>query len=961
MKMKNIIIILSILIAFNCGKQSPLDVEIYKLDNGLTVMLNEDHNETSVFGAVVVDGGGKRDPSDATGIAHYLEHVLFKGTSKMGTVDYKTEKIYLDSIEVLYDRLASTDDKGKRLRIQKDINRVSVQAAEYAIPNEFDRLIDGMGGTGLNAGTGSDFIYYFNAFPSTQIEKWMEVYSHRFLDPVFRLFQAELEIVYEEKNRAMDSPFRVFYETFRKHFFKKHPYGQQTVLGSVEHLKNPSLSKMKEYYNKYYVANNMYLIIAGDFNKRSVKKLIKEKFGRIKKGGKIDPINIVEEPFQDREVVDLVMTPYRMARMGYRTVKPNHPDAVVIDLIINMFNNSSRTGFLDKLNAENKILSAFATSRLGGTDLGGFGFQFVPKDDSQTFDEAESLILKELQKIKSGDFDIEMIEFIKLNMNMSHETSMESVGGRLWLLMSIILDNKPWEDIKSYPQKINSVTKDQIVEVANKYFNDNYLILRSDKGQHDKVKLEKPPFKPVAPKNTEAKSEYANALDKIVPNKVRPRFVDFGKDVVFEDIGENLHFYYVKNPVNTIFSMRVQFGLGTIENPALSQAVQYISLIGTEDKSFDQFKEELQKIGSKIEVYANSNYFGYSISGFDVYYDKTLELLNEYMTQMHVREDDRKKLSKLVESSKITRDRENKDPATAGRALRDYVLWGKKSPFLRRSTVKEVESMTPEFLIQSAKDAMKYEADIMYTGNISKSSVIKSIKKELSISSELIDTKSPITIDYTLHKRNKVFMIDDPEAVQSQIYILSEGNILDMKQRSVADVFNKYFGRGMASIIFQEIREFRSLAYSARGYYINRPDVNMKGYFFGYIGTQVDKTMEAISIYIDIFKNMPQKENRLSSIRSGLTQSINTRKPAWRSQAFYVSNLIKQGYKEDPNKFEYNVYKNVEFDDIIEFHESNIKKDPLVITIVTDRSKMNIDKILDYGELIDLKKENVFN
>jgi len=206
-----------------------------------------------------------------------------------------------------------------------------------------------------------------------------------------------------------------------------------------------------------------------------------------------------------------------------------------------------------------------------------------------------------------------------------------------------------------------------------------------------------------------------------------------------------------------------------------------------------------------------------------------------------------------------------------------------------------------------------------------------------------------------------VFMIDDPEAVQSQIYILSEGNILDMKQRSVADVFNKYFGRGMASIIFQEIREFRSLAYSARGYYINRPDVNMKGYFFGYIGTQVDKTMEAISIYIDIFKNMPQKENRLSSIRSGLTQSINTRKPAWRSQAFYVSNLIKQGYKEDPNKFEYNVYKNVEFDDIIEFHESNIKKDPLVITIVTDRSKMNIDKILDYGELIDLKKENVFN
>ena len=259
----------------NCEKPSPLDVEVYTLENGLTVMLNEDRNETSVFGAVVIDGGGKRDPSDATGIAHYLEHVLFKGTSKMGTTNYAKEKVYLDSIEVLYDELSKKKDKKTRLKIQRHINDLSVKASEYAIPNEFTRLIEGMGGTGLNAGTGYDFIYYFNSFPSAQIEKWVDLYSHRFLDPVFRLFQSELETVYEEKNRAMDNPFRVFNETSRKYFFKNHPYGQQTILGSVEHLKTPSLSKMKEYYNKYYVPNNMHLLIAGDFDKRDVKKLIK--------------------------------------------------------------------------------------------------------------------------------------------------------------------------------------------------------------------------------------------------------------------------------------------------------------------------------------------------------------------------------------------------------------------------------------------------------------------------------------------------------------------------------------------------------------------------------------------------------------------------------------------------------------------------------------------------------------
>jgi len=959
--MKNLIIIIFLLISFNCEKPSPLDVEIYKLDNGLTIMLNEDRNETSVFGAVVVDGGGKRDPSDATGIAHYLEHVLFKGTTKLGTIDYEKEKLYLDSIEVLYDQLASVENERRRLRIQKKINRISVKAAEYAIPNEFTKLVEGMGGTGLNAGTGSDFIYYFNSFPSTQIEKWIELYSHRFIEPVFRLFQSELETVYEEKNRAMDNPFRVFNETARKHFFKNHPYGQQTILGSAEHLKNPSLSKMMEYYNKYYVANNMYLILAGDFNKKKVKRLIKQKFGRLKSGDDIEPLNISEDDFQGREVIDLAITPYRLAWMGYRTVQPNHEDAPVLDIISNIFNNSSRTGLLDKLNAENKILGSYASTGLGGTDHGGFGFRFVPKDDSQTFDAAERLIIKELNKVKSGEFDEEILKSIKLNMNMSHETSMESVRGRLWLIMSIILDNKPWMDIKSYPEIINNISKEQIVSVANKYLNDNYLIVRSDKGDHDKVKLDKPPFKPVEPKNSEENSEFAMLLNEIKPVQIKPRFVDFKKDVQSEDIKENIHFHYVENPINTIFSMKLQYGLGTFKNASLAEASQFISLIGTKEKTFNSFKEELQKIGSKIETYSNSNYFGFNISGFDSYFSQTLELLNEFINSMHVRDSDKEKLNKLIENSKITRDRELKDPATAGRALRDYVMYGKKSPYLRRSTLSEVQKMTPEFLIEQVKKAMKYEVDILYTGTINKQEVVNYINSTLDISSDLIKTSSPITIDYKKYSRNTVYLIDDPKAVQSQIYIITEGEVLSKEDRSKSDVFNKYFGRGMASIIFQEIREFRSLAYTAYGSYINRSDITMPGYFMGYMGTQVDKTNNAISTYIDLFRNLPIKENRIATIKSGLTQSINTRKPGWRSQGNYVSNLLKEGYTEDPNKLDYNIYQNIAFNDVIQFYKDNIKTDPIVITIVTDKSKISIDKILDYGELIEVNKDKVFN
>ena len=959
--MKILIFLIAMFFGFNCEKPSPLDVEIYTLENGLTVMLNEDRNETSVFGAVVIDGGGKRDPSDATGIAHYLEHVLFKGTSKMGTTNYAKEKVYLDSIEVLYDELSKKEDKKTRLKIQRHINDLSVKASEYAIPNEFTRLIEGMGGTGLNAGTGYDFIYYFNSFPSAQIEKWVDLYSHRFLDPVFRLFQSELETVYEEKNRAMDNPFRVFNETSRKYFFKNHPYGQQTILGSVEHLKTPSLSKMKEYYNKYYVPNNMHLLIAGDFDKRDVKKLIKAKFGKLKKGADVEQLDIAEDDFSGREVVDLAITPYRVARFGYRTVKPNHEDAVVLDLISNIFSNSSKTGLLNKINNENKVLGSYATAGLGGTDHGGFGFGFVPKDDTQSFEDGENLILKEIDKVKSGKFSEDLLQSIKLNMSMDHETRMESVDGRTWLIMSTILDNVPWEEIKNYPNKVNSVTKQKVVEVANKYFTDNYLIVRSDKGDNKKVKLEKPPFKPVEPQNSESSSEYADMLNDIEPKKIDPRFVDFKKDVKVEDIGDNTHFYYVKNPVNSIFSMNLQFGQGTIENAALSQSADFISLLGTKNKTFDQYKNELQKIGSKIEVYTNGNYFGFSISGFDKFFNATLDLLNEFMSEMHVRDEDNSKLEKLVESSKLTRDQESKDPSTAGRALRDYVMYGKKSPFLRRSTLKEVQDMTSDFLIVQAKEAMKYEVDIFYTGTINEVAVIDQIKNRLSISDNLKASKSPITMDYKKHTRNKVFLIDDPKAVQSQIYIMGQGRVLDMESRSTSDVFNKYFGSGMASIIFQEIREFRSLAYTAYGAYVNRPDIELPGYFIGYMGTQVDKSMEAISTYMDLFKNMPIKESRISTIKSGLTQSINTRKPGWRSQGAYVSRARKQGYDKDPNILDYNNYDNVNFDDIVNFYKNNITKDPIVITILTDKSKINIDKILDYGELIEIKKKNIFN
>ena len=488
MKYKIVLSIISLLFCVNSNDYDPLKVYSFKLDNGLTVILNEDHNTTSVFGAVAVKGGGKRDPKDATGIAHYLEHLLFKGTQELGTINYAEEKKYLDSIEIKYDELGMTSDDTERMSIQKEINRLSIEAAEYAIPNEFDRIMEEMGGSWVNAFTSNDAIVYLNKFPANQFERWSEVYSHRFVDPVFRLFQSELETVYEEKNRSMDNFYRQVFQTYSENFFKNHPYGQQTILGSVEHLKNPSLSKMQEYFDEYYVANNMALILTGDIYIDEIKPIIEEKFGIWKSGENPTDINIIEDSFSGREFISKDMTPIKMGMLGYRTVPAGHKDEIILDVCIRLLTNESETGLIDLLRVQGAFQGAGAYN-MGFVDHGGANFYFFPSPNGQTLDEAESLVMEQIQKLKSGEFSDDFFNAVKLTMARSYEQNIEDMEGRLFTLIDVYIKNQDWKAVVDWPKKLDQITKNDIVRISNKYFGDNYLVLHSNEGSIEKQTL----------------------------------------------------------------------------------------------------------------------------------------------------------------------------------------------------------------------------------------------------------------------------------------------------------------------------------------------------------------------------------------------------------------------------------------------------------------------------------------
>ena len=229
----------------------PAKARFYTLKNGLTVILSPTNKDPRIQAYVAIKAGSKTDPATHTGLAHYLEHMLFKGTDKYGTQDWPKEKVELDKIADLYEQYNSTKDDAKRKMIYKSIDSISGVASKLSIANEYDKMMSAMGAQGTNAFTSFEQTVYTDDVPSSSLDKYLAVQAERFRSPVFRIFHTELEAVYEEKNRTLDSDSRRVFEELFASLFKKHNYGLQTTIGTVDHLKNPSLVEIRKYFNKY--------------------------------------------------------------------------------------------------------------------------------------------------------------------------------------------------------------------------------------------------------------------------------------------------------------------------------------------------------------------------------------------------------------------------------------------------------------------------------------------------------------------------------------------------------------------------------------------------------------------------------------------------------------------------------------------------------------------------------------
>ncbi len=945
---------------FLCSAQnsSVLKVKEAKLSNGMTIWLNEDHSQPKVYGAVVVKAGAKDCPN--TGIAHYFEHILFKGTEEIGTVDYQAEKPWLDSISAKYDQLAATTDEAVRSQIQKDISRFSQKAGEYAIPNEFNRLISTYGGSALNAGTSWDYTYYHNIFIPQYMKQWCHLNSDRLINPVFRLFQGELETVYEEKNMYADDMLSTAMEKMLKELFQDRPYAYP-VIGSTENLKNPRLSEMTEFYKKYYVACNMGLVLCGDFDSENIMPLLERTFGRIPQG--VEPQH-VKSPMPDIEEVRTVEVKIpvplvSIELLAFKTPTQYEKDADAMDLAFALLSNG-QAGMLDSLTNEGTLMMAMARSM--SLNDAGCGFMFVVPNLLASKKKAEKVCMDQIARLIKGDFSDEMFNTLKLEAVQNSNRSLETIAERAEQMVMVMASGHSWQEYLDKVNNIRSITKNDVVAVANKYLNAPFIRFKKKNSEYEKDKVTQPDYKPVVPKNRNAESQYAQRLAAIPVAERSPRLIDFEKDAHIIPLNNHATLYTVKNPANDLFQLELAYNRGIKADMRLTPAASLMSLIGTDSLSRQQLEKSMQALGASFDVDVTDGLFKIMLTGIDKNFDASLALLGHFLYRAQSNE---KAISNVKSGSKAEAKSFGSDNTEVLRALMQKVEYGDKSSYLCRLKTSEVKKLTGDDMLSAIKEVFSSACYVVYSGTLDDVHVEKAVGQYLPVnkcSHNYVDYGN----DLLSYEQPVVYVYDMPKSRQTLFFTYDQLPALPtQKERIPLDLFNSYFGGGMSSVLFQEIREFRSMAYSAGSALRARswkthPDSPVG--FLSVVGTQGDKAMDAIALVDSLLRDMPLDKHNFAAAQQEAINDIDTEFPSFREIGETIAQMRWKGYEVDSRTGIPELLKAATIDEIERFYSSNVKNHHAhrVLGIVGSVRKLDMEALGKYGKVVVLKQEDIY-
>lgn len=935
----------------------PMNTRIYTLENGLKVYLTQFKDEPRIQTYIPVRTGSRNDPADATGLAHYLEHMLFKGNSRIASTNWEEEKVLLKKISDLYEKRRTVTDPAERKAIYAEIDKLSYEASSYAVTNEYDKMISAMGAKGTNAWTSTDETVYTNDIPSSELEKWLKLEAARFDELSLRLFHTELEAVYEEFNRSQDNDFRRVYYEMLELLFPEHPYGTQMTIGKGEHLKNPSMEKIHAYFEKYYIPNNMAICLSGDLDFDKTISLVDRYFGEMEKQSLTVPTFDEMKPISGNPERTIYSKDAESVTVAWR-----HPgdgtSASKKMKMIDMLLSNGQAGLMDiNLNQAQKILdggSSYSTNK----DYCFHYFQGVPRS-GQSLEEVKGLMMAELDKIKKGDFPDWLMDAVIKDFKYSEMKGMETNRGRAYSFVDAFINEKEWADKVNSIDAMAKLTKAEIVAYANaNYSDDNFVTVYKRLGDPTVELVEKPEITPIQI-NRDGSSEFSNEISGIASARMNPLFLDYKSDISRNSLNGNIPFYYLKNKLNKTFNLIYILEMGSNNDKALGLAVNYLPYLGTDRYSAEELLQEFFKLGLSFDVNSGAERVYVSLSGLEESFEEGLKLFEHILANV---EPDQAAYDKMIAGMLKSRE----DSKTNKRALRNmartWAKYGENSAARNVLTAAELKSMKPADLVAKIKSLTSYKHDVFYYGTNAPATVQKSLTTMHKVPASLKDypeSKSYAQLDT---EKDKIYFIHYEGMAQAQLDFVSKSKEnYDPEMVPYAYLFNEFFGAGLSSIVFQEIRESKALAYSAYSFVSSPTKKDEAHYMNAFIGTQVDKLPDAYKAMRELLDNMPDAKAQFMAAKDAVKKKIETERITRTSVFWNWQTAKRRGIDYDIRESVYRAMDEITWEDFLAWAKTEVNNRNYVMTVMTDRANIDESFLKSLGEYEELDADQLFN
>jgi len=941
---------------FEYALNDPFKARIYTLKNGLKVYMTVYKNAPRIQTYIAVRAGSKNDPASATGLAHYLEHMVFKGSDKFGSLDFAKESVEISKIENLYETYRQTKDETQRKKIYHQIDSVSGVAAKYAIANEYDKMLAGIGGQGTNAYTSFDQTVYVNDIPSNQLENWLTIEAERYRKPVLRLFHTELEAVYEEKNRGLDSDNSKLWEAIFAGLFKNHTYGTQTTIGTVEHLKNPSMKEIMKYFNANYVPNNMAICLSGDFDPDATIKLIEKNFGSMS-SKVVTPYTFEKEaPITQKVVKEIVGPDAANLAMAWRFAGTGSKDADMINLI-NLLLSNGRAGLLDlNLNQQQKVLNS-----------GGFAYVlkdysthilFAQPKEGQALEEAEKLLLEQLDLLKKGEFPDWLMSAVITDLKLQKTKELENNQSRASAFVDAFVNDTKWQMSVNTVERLSKITKQEVMDfVKANYGDNNYVVAYKRIGEDKNIeKVEKPQITPVEV-NRDDQSPFVKNILSAKTADMQPKFIDYDKDLMKTTMNGGIPLLYSQNTENQLFDLYYAFDMGTNNDKLLPIAIDYIPYLGTSKMTPAEVQQELYKLGCSFEVFNSENQTWVSLTGLNENFEKATRLFEGLFADPKI---DEATLRNLVSDIlKKRSDAKQEKRTILQKMMVNYAKFGSSNPATNILSEEELNKLQPAQIAALVKSLMTYQHKILYYGP----KLVGDVKEGLNAIHTVPSTglkPVPAEINFVTQTFNNTVYVVDYDMKQAEIVILTEGEMYNAKNVPLINMYNEYFGGGMSSVVFQDLRESKALAYSCYSTYRKPSTPKLPYYNFSYIGSQSDKLPEAMAGMMNLLNNVPKSEIAFGAAKEAILQNIKAERINKADILFDYLNAEKFGLKTDIRKDIYSSVSPMTYDDVKKFQDEKIKNKPASILILGKKEILDIKTLEKYGTVKYLTLKDVF-